>query len=83
MSRWLSKLFSYGRNTQDSSLRPTSTPEDEAKAATLSVLVTGAPPHLRRPKPLPGETLGQMVIRNQPHEWRNFLERGNRSKITE
>jgi len=42
---------------------------------TLTALVSGFPPGLRRPNPLPGETLGQLVIRNHPQEWQNFVER--------
>lgn len=42
---------------------------------TLSVVVTGFPVQLRRPKPLPGETLAQLVIRNHPQEWRICVER--------
>jgi hypothetical protein len=41
----------------------------------LSVIVTGAPSQLRRPTPLPSETLAQLVVRNHPIEWRNFVER--------
>jgi len=42
---------------------------------TLSAIVTGFPPGLHPPKPLPGETLAQLVIRNHPQEWRNCIER--------
>jgi len=42
---------------------------------TLSAIVTGFPPGLRPPKPLPGETLAQLVIRNHQQEWRNCVER--------
>jgi hypothetical protein len=41
----------------------------------LTALVTGFPAGLRQPKPLPGETLSQLVIRNHPREWLNFIER--------
>lgn len=75
MSGWLSKLLGRGSNKENLSARPFSEPQGAALPATLSALVTGAPPHLRRPKPLPGETMAQMVIRNHPHEWRNFLAR--------
>src|SRR5258706_1292401 len=75
MSHWLSKLLGRGSNEGNPSPRPSSGPQGAALPATLSVLVTGAPPQLRRPKPLPGETMAQMVIRNHPHEWRNFLDR--------
>jgi hypothetical protein len=42
---------------------------------TLTALVTGFPAGLRQPKPLPGENLFQLVIRNHPREWRNCVER--------
>ena len=42
---------------------------------TLSAIVAGFPPGLHPPKPLPGETLAQLVIRNHPQEWRNCVER--------
>ena len=41
----------------------------------LTALVTGFPAGLRQPKPLPGETLSQLVIRNHPQEWLNFIKR--------
>jgi len=44
---------------------------------TLSAIVTGNPPGLRSPKPLPGETWVQMIIRNFPDEWQNCIERMN------
>src|SRR5690349_16646565 len=75
MSRWLSKLIGRGSNEGNPSPRSFPEPRGASLPATLSALVTGAPPHLRRPKPLPGETIAQMVIRNHPHEWRNFLAR--------
>jgi hypothetical protein len=42
---------------------------------TLTVLVAGFPQGLIVPKPLPGETLGHLVIRNHPHEWKNCIDR--------
>jgi len=41
----------------------------------LSAIVTGFPPGLRFPRPLPGESMLQLVIRNHPQEWRNCFER--------
>ncbi|MBI2422954.1 MAG: toll/interleukin-1 receptor domain-containing protein [Candidatus Hydrogenedentes bacterium] len=49
--------------------------ETSMSPITVSVIVTGFPPGLRPPKPLPGETLGQLVIRNHPQQWRNCVER--------
>jgi len=46
-----------------------------SSVSTISALVTGFPPRLRQPQPLPGETLVDLIIRNQPHRWRNFVER--------
>jgi hypothetical protein len=46
-----------------------------SRGITLSAIETGFPTYIRRPKPLPGETLGQLVIRNHPQEWRNFVDR--------
>lgn len=46
---------------------------------TLTALVSGFPPGLRRPKPLPGENLGQLVIRNHPRQWQNCVERLKKS----
>ncbi len=52
--------------------------------ATLSVIQGGFPPELRVPKPLPGESLAQLVIRNHPQEWRNCVERlGNDFGVSE
>ncbi len=42
---------------------------------TLTAIVTGFPPGLRPPKPLLGENMLQLVIRNHPQEWNNCLER--------
>jgi hypothetical protein len=42
---------------------------------TITAIVTGFPPGLRPPKPLPGETMAQLVIRNHPQEWQNCVER--------
>ncbi len=42
---------------------------------TLSAIVTGFPAGLRQPKPQPGETLVQLVIRNHAQEWRACVER--------
>lgn len=42
---------------------------------SLSAIVTGFPPGVHPPRPLPGETLAQLVIRNHPQEWRNFVDR--------
>jgi hypothetical protein len=42
---------------------------------TLSAVVAGFAAQLRQPKPLPGETLAQLVIRNHPQEWGNCVER--------
>lgn len=41
---------------------------------TLSAIVTGFPPGVRDPTPLPGETVAQLVIRNHPQEWLNCVE---------
>ena len=41
----------------------------------LTAIVTGFPPGLRPPTPLPGESMLQLVIRNHPQEWRNCLKR--------
>lgn len=41
----------------------------------LTAIVTGFPPGLRPPTPLPGESMLQIVIRNHPRQWRNCLER--------
>ena len=42
---------------------------------TITAIVTGFPPGLRPPKPLPGENMAQLVIRNHPQEWQNCVER--------
>lgn len=42
---------------------------------TITALVTGFPPGLTPPEPLPGETLLQLVVRNHPLEWRNCVDR--------
>ena len=42
--------------------------------ASVSAVVTGFPRELRQPKPLPGETPEQLVIRNHSDEWRNFVD---------
>lgn len=42
---------------------------------TISAMVTGFPARLTQPQPLPGETMVDLVIRNHPQQWRNFLER--------
>lgn len=42
---------------------------------TITALVTGSPPELRRPKPLPGENIFQLVIRNHLEQWQNCIER--------
>jgi hypothetical protein len=42
---------------------------------TLSAIVTGFPPGVHPPTPLPGETLAQLVVRNHPQEWLNCVER--------
>ena len=42
---------------------------------TLSAIVTGFPPEVHSPAPLPGETLAQLVIRNHPQEWLNCVDR--------
>ena len=42
---------------------------------TLSAIVSGFPPELRSPRPLPGETMAELVIRNHPQEWLNCVER--------
>jgi len=54
-------------------------PEVKMNPPTLTALVSGFPPGLRRPKPLPGENLGQLVIRNHPQQWQNCVERLKRS----
>ena len=43
------------------------------KQVEMTALMTGFPPGISTPKPLPGETLGQLVIRNYPREWRNCV----------
>lgn len=40
---------------------------------SISVVVNGF--QLQKPNPLPGETIGQFVIRNHPQEWRNCIDR--------
>jgi hypothetical protein len=40
----------------------------------LSAIVTGFPPGVRPPKPLPGESMLQLVIRNHPQAWSICLE---------
>lgn len=45
-----------------------------AQVATVTAIVGGFPPNLRRAQPLPGETLLQLAVRNHPREWRNFVE---------
>lgn len=44
-------------------------------AIKVSALITGFPERLCQPKPLPGETRAQMVIRFHRQEWRNFTDR--------
>ena len=44
-------------------------------AVSVSAVVTAPPPGVRSPKPVPGETMANVVIRNFPGEWSNFLER--------
>ncbi len=41
---------------------------------TLTAIVAGFPPGLRPPKPLPGENMLQLVIRNYPKQWRNCVD---------
>ena len=41
---------------------------------TVSVVVAGFPAQLRRPKPLPGETLAQVAIRNNSDRWKVCIE---------
>jgi hypothetical protein len=43
--------------------------------ATISVVVTGAPPNFCKPKTLPGETIEQFTIRTHPQHWQNCIER--------
>lgn len=40
----------------------------------LTAIVAGLPPGLRSPKPLPGENMLQLVIRNYPKQWRNCVD---------
>jgi hypothetical protein len=40
---------------------------------TLSVLITGLPANCIQPSPRPGESLFQLIIRNNQDEWRNYL----------
>lgn len=42
---------------------------------TISAMLGAYPPERRLPKPLPGETMAGLVIRNHPDQWKNFLER--------
>ena len=42
---------------------------------SVSAMVTAPPGWLRLPKPLPGETMTYVVIRNFAGEWSNFLEK--------
>ena len=42
---------------------------------TLTALVTAFPPDLRSPKPLPGENIFQLVIRNHKQQWQKCIER--------
>lgn len=42
---------------------------------TLSVIVGGFPAELRSPRPLPGETWTELVIRNHLQEWLNLADR--------
>jgi hypothetical protein len=42
---------------------------------TLSAIVSGFPPELRSPRPLPGETMAELVIRNHRQEWLNLADR--------
>jgi hypothetical protein len=37
---------------------------------TVSAIVAGFPAQLRQPRPLPGETLAQVAIRNNPNRWK-------------
>jgi len=41
----------------------------------LSAIVSGFPAGFRPPKPLPGESLAQLVIRTHAYEWLNCIER--------
>jgi len=43
-------------------------------ATSVSAMVTAPPPGVRPPKPLPGETVANIVIRNYSDEWSIFLE---------
>jgi len=41
--------------------------------ASLSAIITGHPPGFERPRPQPGRTLADLVIRNFPAQWRGFV----------
>src|SRR5664279_1257954 len=42
---------------------------------TLSAVLTGFPARLTQPRPLQGETIFQMVLRNHSRQWKNTVER--------
>ena len=46
-----------------------------SKKSRLTAVLNRFPSNLIAPKPLPGETILQCVVRNYPREWQNCLER--------